>query len=77
MLNLFYNFDDTTQPQLRKCLTGYKLSISHNDIILLAKNLKKMETLIHTVRIYSKEFCIEKITKLGERTLQILGDIGT
>ena len=47
---------------LRKCTAGYKLSnsqekINHlmymDNIKLLAKKEKEMETLIHTVRIYS------------------------
>ena len=47
---------------LRKCTTGYKLSrsqekINHlmymDDIKLFAKNEKELETLIHTIRIYS------------------------
>ena len=58
---------------LRKCAAGYKLSrsqekINHqmymDDIKLLAKNEKELETLIHTVRIYTQdiemEFGIEK-----------------
>ena len=58
---------------LRKCTAGYKLSreqekINHllymDDIKLFAKNEKELETLIHTVRIYSQdigmEFGIEK-----------------
>ena len=57
----------------RKCAAGYKLSrlqekINHliymEDIKLFAKNVKELETLIHTVRIYSQdigmEFGIEK-----------------
>ena len=48
---------------LRKCTDGYKLSrsqekINHSmymdDIKLFAKNEKELETLIHTVRIYSQ-----------------------
>ena len=59
---------------LRKCTAGYKLSrsqekISHlmymDDIKLFAKNEKELETLIHTVRIYSQyigmEFGIENV----------------
>ena len=47
---------------LRKCAVGYKLSISQgkvnhlmymDDIKQFAKNEKELETLIHTVRIYS------------------------
>ena len=62
---------------LRKCTARYKLSklqkkINHlmymNDIKLFAKNEKELETLIHTVRIFSQdivmEFGIEKSTKL-------------
>ena len=58
---------------LRKCKTGYKLSISQekinhlmymDDIKLFAKNEKELETLIYAVRIYSQdlgmEFGIEK-----------------
>ena len=68
---------------LRKCTTGYKLSRSQeinqlmyvDDIELFAKNEKELETLIHTVRIYSKdigmEFGIEKcvmlVMKSGKR----------
>ena len=61
---------------LRKCTAGYKLSrsqekINHliymDDIKLFAKNWK-LETLIHTVRIYNQdigmEFDIEKCTLL-------------
>ena len=57
---------------LKKCRAGYKLSrsqekIDHlmymDDIKLFAKNEKELETLIHTVRIYSQdkgmEFSIE------------------
>ena len=71
---------------LRKCTTGYKLSksqekINHlmymNDVKLFAKNEKELETLIHTVRIYSQdigmEFGIEKcamlVMKSGKRHL--------
>ena len=48
----------------RKCTTGYKLirsqgKVNHlmymDDIKLFAKNEKELETLIHTVRIYSRE----------------------
>ena len=62
---------------LRKCRAGYKLSksqekINHlmymDDIKLFAKNEKEVETLIHTVRIYSQdigmEFGIEKCAML-------------
>ena len=47
---------------LRKCTAGYKLSKSQEEIIHLmymdditqfTKNAKKLETLIHTIRIYS------------------------
>ena len=49
---------------LRKCMAGYKLSrsqekINHqmymDDIKLFPKNEKELETLIHTVRIYSQD----------------------
>ena len=52
----------------RKCTTGYKLSRSQeksnhlmfiNDIKLFAKNEKELETLIHTVRIYSQDIGME------------------
>ena len=62
---------------LRKCTTGYKVSrsqekINHlmymDDIKLFAKKEKELETLIHTVRIYSQdmgmEFGIEKCAML-------------
>ena len=69
---------------LKKCIAGYKLSrsqekINHlmymDDIKLFAKNEKELETLIHTVRIYSQdigiEFGIEKcatlVMKSGKR----------
>ena len=69
---------------VRKCAAGYKLSrsqekINHvkymDDIKLFAKNEKKMETLIHAVRIYGQdiemEFGIEKwamlVMKSGKR----------
>ena len=58
---------------LRKCAAGYKLGRSQekinylmymDDIKILAKNEKELETLIHAVRIYSQdigmEFGIEK-----------------
>ena len=68
----------------RKCIAGYKLSrsqekINHliymDDIKLFAKNEKELDTLIHTVRIYSQdigmEFSIEKcallVMKSGKR----------
>ena len=71
---------------LRKCTAGYKLSrsqekVSHlmymGDIKLFAKNEKELETLILTVRIYSRdigmEFGIEKcamlVMKSGKRQL--------
>ena len=71
---------------LRKCTAGYKLSRSQeqiyhllyiDDIKLLAKNEKELETLIHTVRIYSRdigmEFGIDKcamlVLKSGKRHL--------
>ena len=62
---------------LRKCTAGYKLSrsqekINHlvymDDIKLFAKNEKELETLMHTVKIYSQdigmEFGIEKCAML-------------
>ena len=62
---------------LRKGSAGYKLSrlqekVNHlmymNDIKLFSKNEKELETLIHTIRIYSQdigmEFGIEKCTQL-------------
>ena len=62
---------------LRKCTAGYKLSrsqekINHlmymDDIKLFTKNEKELETLIHTIRIYSQgigmEFGIEKCALL-------------
>ena len=69
---------------LRKCTAGYKLSgsqekINHlmymDDIKLFTKNEKALETLIHTVRIYSQdigmEFGREKgamlVMKIGKR----------
>ena len=71
---------------LRKCSAGYKLSrsrekINHpmyiDDIKLSAKKEKELETLIHTVRIYSQdigmEFGIERcallVMKSGKRHL--------
>ena len=71
---------------LRKCTAEYKLSrsqkkVNHlmymDDIKLFAKNEKELETLIHTIRIYSRgigmEFGIEKCTRLvmksGKRQL--------
>ena len=71
---------------LRKCSAGYKLSRSQekinylmymDDIKLFAKNEKELETLIHTVRIYSQdiglEFGIERcalfVMKSGKRHL--------
>ena len=71
---------------LRKCTAGYKLSrsqetVNHlmytDDIKLFAKNENELETLIHTVRIYSRdigmEFGIEKcavlVMKSGKRQL--------
>ena len=71
---------------LRKCTARYKLSrsqekINHliymDDIKLFVKNEKELETLIHTVRIYSHdirlEFGIEKcallVMKSGKRHL--------
>ena len=69
---------------LRKCIAGYKLSRSEEKINhlmymdyikLFAKNEKELETLIHAVRIYSRdigmEFSIEKcamiVMKSGKR----------
>ena len=71
---------------LRKCTAGYKLSrsqekVNHlmcmDGIKLFAKNEKELETLIHAVRIYSRdvgmEFGIEKcamlVMKSGKRHL--------
>ena len=71
---------------LRKCTDGYKLGrsqekVNHlmymDDIKLFVKNEKELETLIHTVRIYSRdigmEFGIEKcamlVMKSGKRHL--------
>ena len=71
---------------LRKCTTGYKISrsqkmINHlmyiDDIKLLEKNEKELETLIHAVRIYRQdrgmEFDLEKcamlVRKSGKRHL--------
>ena len=71
---------------LRKCTAGYKLSRSQekindlmymDDIKLIIKNEKELETLIHAVRIYSRdigmEFGIEKfamlVMKSGKRHL--------
>ena len=68
----------------RKCTAGYKLSrsqekINHliymDDIKLFAKNEKELETLIHAVRInsrdigmeFAKEKCAMLITKSGKR----------
>ena len=53
---------------LRKCTAGYKLSrsqekVNHlmymDDIKLFTKNEKELETLIHTVRIYSQDIGME------------------
>ena len=69
---------------LRKCTAGYRLissqeKINHlmymDDIKLLAKNEKELETLIHTFRIYSqdigmefgREKCAMLIMKSGKR----------
>ena len=71
-------------PILKKCTAGYKLSrlqekINHlmymDDIKLFPKNEKELETLIHSVRIYTQdigmEFGIEKcaliVMKRGKR----------
>ena len=66
---------------LRKCTAGYKLGwsqekVNHlmymDDIKLFAKNEKELETLIHTVRIYSRdigmEFGIEKCVMLVRKS---------
>ena len=70
----------------RKCMARYKLSrsqedVNHlmymDDIKLFVKNEKELETLIHTIRIYSQdigmEFGIEKcallVMKSGKRHL--------
>ena len=70
---------------LRKCTAGYKLSRSQEkvkylmymeDIILFTKKEKELETLIHTIRIYSQdigmEFCIEKCALL---VIKVANDI--
>ena len=53
---------------LRKCTAGYKLSksqekVNHSmymdDLKLCAKNDKGLETLIHTVKIYSRDIGLE------------------
>ena len=53
---------------LRKCAAGYKLSglqekINHlmymDDIKLFAKNEKELESLLHTVKIYSQDIKME------------------
>ena len=71
---------------LRKCTAGYKVSrsqgkVNHlmymDDVKLFAKNEKELETLIHTVRIFSRDmgikFGIEKcamlVMKSGKRQL--------
>ena len=67
----------------RKCTAGCKLNrskenINHlmymDDIKLFAKNEKELETLIHTVRIYTQdigvEFSIEKCTMLVMKSLK-------
>ena len=71
---------------LRKCTAGYKLSTSRekinhlmymDDVKLFAKNGKELETLIHTVRIYSQDIgikygiekCILLVMKSGKRHL--------
>ena len=62
---------------LRKCTAGYKLiksqeKINMDDTKLFAKNIKVLETLIQTVRIYSQdigmEFCIEKCARLVRKS---------
>ena len=71
---------------LRKCTAGYKLSRSQEkvnhlmymySIKLFAKNEKELETLIHTVRIYSRDIgmefgrekCVMLVIKSGKRQL--------
>ena len=67
---------------LRKCAAGYKLiklqeKISHlkymDDIKLLAKSEKELETLIHAVRIYSldkgMEFGLKKMRHVRNENL--------
>ena len=71
---------------LRKCTPRYKLSrsqekINHlmymDDIKLFTKNEKELETLIHTVRIYSQDIgmeygiekCARRVMKSGKRHL--------
>ena len=71
---------------LRKCTAGYKLSrlqekVNHlmymDDIKLFAKNEKEQETLIHPVRIYSRDIgmecgiekCAMLVMKSGKRQL--------
>ena len=74
---LFINAMMPLNHILRKCTAGYKLSrwqekanhlIYMDDIKLFAKNEKEVETLIHTIRIYSQdigmEFGIEKCALL-------------
>ena len=81
-----HNCHDATKPHTQKIRGQYKLSRSQeknnhlmymDDIKLFAKNEKELETLIHTVRIYSQdigmEFGIEKcallVIKSGKRHL--------
>ena len=72
---------------LRKCTAGYKLSRSQeqinrlmytDDIKLFAKYEKELDTLIHTVRIYSQdigmEFDTEKCTMQVRRGLASIED---
>ena len=71
---------------LRKCTAEYKLSRSQEkvnhlmymgDIKLFAKSEKELETLIHTVRLYSRDIgmelgigkCAMLVTKSGKRQL--------
>ena len=75
--SLGVNNDDNNNHILRKCTAGYKLSRSPekinpfmymDDIKLFPKNEKELETLIHSVTIYSQdigmEFGIEKYAML-------------
>ena len=72
--------------KLRKCTAGYKLSrsqekVNHlmymDDIKLFAKNEKELETLKHTIRIYSQDIgmefdigkCALPVMKSGKRHL--------
>ena len=81
---LFIIFMNPLNHLFRKCTAGYKFSRSQEKINhlmymdyikLFAKNQREMETLMHTVRIYSQdmEFGIEKcamlVMKSGKRPL--------